>query len=43
MVDIRLSLGWRNISRHRLERELAPDLLLRLASLIDELAVGPEG
>lgn len=26
-----------------IERELAPDLLLRLASLIDELAVGPEG
>jgi DNA-binding MarR family transcriptional regulator len=24
------------------ERELAPDLLLRLAALIDELAVGPE-
>ncbi len=23
------------------ERELAPDLLLRLASLIDELATGP--
>ena len=25
------------------ERELAPDLLLRLAALIDELAVGPGG
>jgi DNA-binding MarR family transcriptional regulator len=25
-----------------IERELAPDLLLRLADLIDELAVGPE-
>jgi MarR family transcriptional regulator, organic hydroperoxide resistance regulator len=25
------------------ERELAPDLLLRLAGLIDELAAGPEG
>jgi DNA-binding MarR family transcriptional regulator len=25
------------------ERELAPDLLLRLAALIDELAAGPEG
>ena len=25
------------------ERELAPDLLMRLAALIDELAVGPDG
>jgi DNA-binding MarR family transcriptional regulator len=25
------------------ERELAPDLLMRLAALIDELAAGPEG